>query len=249
MSLRIVALVSSTLILAACQSSPATGAWVMQGDVPWVDSAGKCMQVRPLKDDEKQGFCYDVMTGAYQKKHHYEQLDPSEFAFLYPKVEPTPDSMFKLEPPVSEAQELASLNVKPVPLPYIQQIYTVLPFRFNNAHLSKRNRLALKAAFQKWEAQGIHVVSVAVTGHTDSKGSKAYNLLLSRWRAQSVAYYLAHLGIPKHDISQGGVGMTLPFPDAHSDADNRYVDLRVWLAPPSGSDKVAMMDPIALPGL
>ena len=229
MNKRLTALTLSMAALAACSTTPSQEAWLMQDGAPWVGPDGQCLQLRPLKQDEKQGFCYDVMTGAYQKKHHYEQLDPAEFAFLYPKVEPTPD-MHPPEPQPNKQLAMVGLDVQP--LPGVQKIYTSLPFRFNNAHLSSRNRISLKDSFQGWKSQGIQVTSVEVTGHTDSKGSDAYNLLLSKWRAQSVAYFVARLGVPKGDISQAGAGKREPNPNARRDADNRYVDLRVWLLPP-----------------
>ena len=228
MNMRFAAISLSAVMLAACQSTSQT-AWLMQGGAPWVGPDGQCLQLRPLKVEEKQGFCYDVMTGAYQKTHHYEQLDPTEFAFLYPKVEPTP----AVETPLPELNTpLTAVNIEVKPLPGVQQIYTSLPFKFNNAHLSSRNRVSLKGSFEGWNNQHIKVVTVAVTGHTDSKGSQAYNLQLSKWRAQSVAYYVAHLGVARGDISQAGAGKLEPNPNGRSDADNRYVDLRVWLLPP-----------------
>src|ERR1700743_1163763 len=89
MNMRFAALTLSTALLAACQSAPSQTSWLMQDGAPWVGPDGQCLQLRPLTAAEKQGFCYDVMTGAYQKKHHYEQLDPAEFAFLYPQAETT----------------------------------------------------------------------------------------------------------------------------------------------------------------
>lgn len=229
----VTAIAFSTAWLAGCQSSPTKGAWLMDGNQPWVGADGKCMQLRPLQDDEKNGFCYDVMTQAYQKQHHYEILPQDEFTFLYPHVEPTPTAVYQLEPPTLE---LAAILPSPLPslLPHAAQLYTSLPFRFNNAHLSSKNRAALRESFLDWRSQGLRVVSVTVTGHTDQKGSTAYNYQLSRWRAASVAYFLAHLGIPKNEIVQGGVAMYRPNPKAHSDADNRFVDLQVWLLPPEG---------------
>ena len=229
MNMRFAAITLSTALLAACQSSPSQTAWLMQGGAPWVGPDGQCLQLRPLKQDEKQGFCYDVMTGVYQKRHHYEQLDPAEFAFLYPHVEPTVAAQAPLPDLIAP---LAAVNIDVQPLPGVQQIYTSLPFQFNKAHLSSRNRVSLKGSFDGWKGQHISVVSVAVTGHTDSKGSQAYNLQLSKWRAQSVAYYVAHLGVPRGQISQAGAGKLDPNPNARNDADNRYVDLRVWLLPP-----------------
>ncbi len=240
MSMRFAALAIMMASLAACESAPSKSAWLMQGDVPWVGTDGRCMQLRPLAADEKKGFCYDVMTDAYQRKHHYEALDMTEFGFLYPQVQPTAETAYNLLPPPSDVELLAGVNKDLAPLPYIQQIYTVLPFTFGKAHLSSRNRQALDEAFQNWRVQGIKVVSVAVTGHTDNIGPKDYNFLLSKWRAQSVSYYLTHIGVSKRDITLGGVGMLLPHPEARNPADNRYVDLRVWLAPPDPSEKLAM---------
>lgn len=248
MGMRFAAWVFLTVLLAACQSSPPTAAWLMQGSAPWVGPDGQCVQLRPLHADEKQGFCYAVMVGTYQKHHHYEELDPNEFAFLYPHVEPTPQSAYSLVPPPIDNEMLPQLDAHAHALPYLQELYTSLPFRFNNAHLSKRNREALRLSFQNWRSQGIKVTSVAVTGHTDSKGTQAYNLQLSRWRAQSVAYYLMHLGVPRDQIASGGAGMLVPLPNARSDADNRYVDLRVWLLPPDDTTKaVAFVYPLEIP--
>ncbi len=239
MHLRFAAIALSGALLAACQSTPGNGPWLMQDGVPWVGMDGECLQLRPLTEQEKNGFCYDVMTHAYQKKHHYEALQQDEFAFLFPHADPTPASAYN--PGMPElAPQAGTVPGLLTSVPYIQQIYTALPFRFNNAHLSARNRKALHASFLNWQQQGIIVVTVAVRGHTDSIGSKNYNLLLSRWRAQSVGYYLQHLGVAPAKISEGGVGMLLPNPAAKSDADNRYVDLQVWLQPPVDGNQLAM---------
>lgn len=237
--MRLAALALLPALLVACQSGPSQSAWLMDGDVPYVAPDGQCVQVRPLNSQDKTGFCYEVMTGEYQKQHHYEPTNQDEFAFLYPHVDPTPAQA--LTPTaVSLAPMIAALDMQIPPLPYMQQIYTALPFKFNKAHLSARNRAALKASFKDWQSHGMQVVSVAVTGHTDNTGPEDYNFLLSKWRAQSVAYFLKRLGVPGSDIQMGGVGMLLPHPSAKTAADNRYVDLRVWLRPPVGGDRVAM---------
>lgn len=234
MKLRFAAVAFSTAWLAACVTHPAQGAWLMAGDQPYVGADGKCVQLRPLSDQEKNGFCYEVMTEAYQRKHHYESLPKDEFAFLYPKVEPTPTSLYQLEPPGPELAEIPQGPGLPGFLPHVEQLYTTLPFRFNNAHLSSKNRAILKESFKDWRSQGLQVVSVMVTGHTDHIGSAAYNYQLSKWRAASVADFLSRLGVPHKQIVQGGAAMFEPNPKAHSDADNRYVDLQVWLKQPEG---------------
>ncbi|HEV2111968.1 MAG TPA: OmpA family protein [Gammaproteobacteria bacterium] len=239
MQLRLAALALSAALLSACQSGPAQSAWLMDGDTPYVAPDGQCVQVRPLAAQDKSGFCYEVMSPDYRKQHHYEPMPQDESAFLYPHVDPTPQQA-QDAPPVSLAPMIAVLDMQIPPLPYMQQIYTALPFKFNNAHLSAKNRRALEVSFQEWRASGMQVVSVAITGHTDSTGPQDYNYLLSKWRAQSVAYFLQHLGVPADDIQMGGAGTLLPHPDAKRAADNRYVDLRVWLRPPVDSDRVAM---------
>lgn len=240
MKLRFAAVAVSTALVAACQSAPSTsGAWLMEGNQPWVGADGKCMQLRPLKPDEKSGFCYDVMTGVYQKTHHYETLPQDEFTFLYPKVDPTPSQAYTTAMP-DLPQALAAVEADLTPLPSVLQIYTALPFAFNSAHFSSKNKVALRAEFQGWQDKGLKVVSVAVTGHTDSRGPMSYNLLLSKWRAQSVSYFLQRLGVDEKDISLGGVAMLLPNPKGTKEADNRYVDLRVWLVPPRADQRVTM---------
>lgn len=238
--LRLAAWALSAALLSACQSGPGQSAWLMDGDNPYVAADGQCVQVRPLTPKDESGFCYEVMTGQYQKQHHYEAASQDEFAFLYPHVDPTSKQAQDAPSPVSLAPMVAALDMQIPTLPYMQQIYTALPFRFNKAHLSAKNRLALEASFKEWQAHGMQVVSVEVTGHTDSTGPQDYNFLLSKWRAQSVAYFLKRLGVPGDDIQLGGAGMLLPHPDAKQAADNRYVDLRVWLRPPVGNDRMAM---------
>lgn len=238
--MRLAALSLSLSLLAACQSGPSQSAWLMEGDQPYVGADGQCVLVRPLKPEDKSGFCYEVMTGEYQKTHHYEPGGHDEFAGIYPEVEPTPLSAQTSPAPTLLAPMIAALDIDIPPLPHMQQIYTALPFKFNKAHLSKQNRLALRDSFRGWESSGLQVVSVAITGHTDRIGTEDYNLLLSRWRAQSVAYYLKRIGVSGSDIQFGGAGMLLPNPGARDDADNRYVDLRVWLRPPVDADRVAM---------
>lgn len=237
--MRFAALGLALALMAACQSAPIESAWLMDGDTPYVAPDGQCVQVRPLTEKDKSGFCYAVQNPEYQKQHHYEAMPQDEFAFLYPHVDPTP---LQAETPAMAtlAPMIAATDMQIPPLPYMQQIYTALPFKFNKAHLSAQNRAALRASFKDWQSHGMQVVSVGITGHTDKTGPEDYNLLLSKWRAESVAYFLKRLGVPADDIRMGGAGMTLPHPKAQTDADNRYVDLQVWLRPPVGYDRVAM---------
>lgn len=58
-------------------------------------------------------------------------------------------------------------------------------------------------------------MTVLVRGHTDSKGSRAYNITLSKKRADSVKNYLVGQGIPSQRIETAGLG-----PDEPIDTNN-----------------------------
>jgi outer membrane protein OmpA-like peptidoglycan-associated protein len=72
--------------------------------------------------------------------------------------------------------------------------------------------------------------TVAVTGHTDSTGSEAYNQALSERRARAVVDYLVSLGIPASRLAATGAGELKPVADnatADGRAQNRRVELNV----------------------
>ncbi|MEB0092974.1 OmpA family protein [Pseudomonas sp. CCI4.2] len=74
------------------------------------------------------------------------------------------------------------------------------------------------------------VVSIKVVGHTDSKGSVAYNQKLSERRAAAVATFLISQGLPSGKISTLGMGKTQPVADNATDegrAKNRRVEIRL----------------------
>lgn len=69
---------------------------------------------------------------------------------------------------------------------------------------------------------------IDVTGHTDSTGSREYNMSLSRRRADSVARYLAARGLDSRRVLTQGVGPDYPVADNRSDTgrqQNRRVEL------------------------
>jgi len=73
-------------------------------------------------------------------------------------------------------------------------------------------------------------MQVEVAGHTDSKGSEAYNLNLSDGRAASVREYFVSKGVPESQISSKGYGEAEPVADNATDEGrerNRRVELRV----------------------
>ena len=73
-------------------------------------------------------------------------------------------------------------------------------------------------------------VSVRVQGDTDSTGPAAFNLTMSRWRAQAVADELHRLGIATNRMIIIGYGETKPLAPndhPHGRAINRRVDFLI----------------------
>ncbi|BCN94174.1 hypothetical protein THMIRHAM_19590 [Thiomicrorhabdus immobilis] len=67
---------------------------------------------------------------------------------------------------------------------------------------------------------------IAITGHTDSAGSEAYNQKLSQERAQEVAGYLANHGVVTDRMIVTGAGETNPVAD-NSTKEGRALNRRV----------------------
>ncbi|MCF6356030.1 MAG: OmpA family protein [Candidatus Polarisedimenticolaceae bacterium] len=73
-------------------------------------------------------------------------------------------------------------------------------------------------------------IKVTIAGHTDSRGSAAYNKMLSQRRADSVRRYLASKGVKASSLIAKGFGEEQPIAindTATGRADNRRVELRM----------------------
>ena len=73
-------------------------------------------------------------------------------------------------------------------------------------------------------------IRVEIHGHTDEKGSDAFNLKLSKARAQSVLNYLASKGVSRGLMKAIGFGKSKPLDTAKTEeaqAKNRRVELVV----------------------
>jgi len=71
---------------------------------------------------------------------------------------------------------------------------------------------------------------VEVAGHTDSSGSRSYNVGLSQQRAESVRSYLIEKGISSGNLTAHGYGPDKPVADNNTSAgraSNRRVELRL----------------------
>ncbi|MEW5723236.1 MAG: ankyrin repeat domain-containing protein [Thermodesulfobacteriota bacterium] len=95
--------------------------------------------------------------------------------------------------------------IKPAYLPHIQQTAKVL---LDNPH-----------------------ISVVIVGHTDSRGSDAYNLDLGQRRADAVRDKLVEFGVPSDRLMTKSFGEREPIADNTSSAGmakNRRVEIRIW---------------------
>jgi len=73
-------------------------------------------------------------------------------------------------------------------------------------------------------------IRVEIAGHTDARGSDAYNSKLSNQRAQSVMNYLTERGIAADRMSAKGYGESEPVADNETDEGrelNRRVELKI----------------------
>lgn len=82
-------------------------------------------------------------------------------------------------------------------------------FEYGSAQLSPDAKIVLDNLGQALNDPALAAARVQVAGHTDAAGSDAYNLDLSRRRAQSVADYLARQhSVPATRLSVEGYGKT-----------------------------------------
>ncbi|MFO7719129.1 MAG: OmpA family protein [Gillisia sp.] len=95
-------------------------------------------------------------------------------------------------------------------------------FNINAASQVTLNKLA--AIFKEYPD-----TNILVEGHTDSSGPAAYNLTLSKNRAQAVTNYLISNGVPKNRFDTKWYGQTQPKYD-NTTAEGRSKNRRVELA-------------------
>lgn len=99
-------------------------------------------------------------------------------------------------------------------------------FEFNKSELkagSARNLLPLADVLKERTNQ-----TLIIEGHTDSIGSHAYNMILSKERAQSVAQYLVEQGVDISRMTIKGLGPDFPVADNASNEGrqrNRRVEV------------------------
>jgi len=126
----------------------------------------------------------------------------------------------------------------PAPAPSREKtiLFGAVLFDFDKAVLKPEGKEAIKTYREEARAKLTRADKIIVTGHTDNKGTAAYNKKLSLRRAQAVRDYLVSLGVDAKKIEVRGMGLTQPVADNSTEegrAKNRRVELEVVGAGPS----------------
>ncbi|MBL8658264.1 MAG: OmpA family protein [Rhodospirillales bacterium] len=99
-------------------------------------------------------------------------------------------------------------------------------FGLNQSKLTPEAQEVVAKAAEQYKATG--AVSINVTGHTDTTGTKAYNQRLSERRAAAVADELVRQGVPATNITTVGEGQTnllVPTGDGVNEPQNRRAEI------------------------
>lgn len=99
-------------------------------------------------------------------------------------------------------------------------------FAFDKATLTPEGAKVVEQAAAAYKAAG--AARISVSGYTDLAGTAAYNLALSRRRADTVRRYLLKLGVPAAAIDEKWFGKTnprVPTADGVREPQNRRVEI------------------------
>jgi len=129
--------------------------------------------------------------------------------------------------PAQQAVVQAATYVPPpsAPPPATPRNYLVF-FDFNKSDLTADARSIVDKAASN--AQADRITRLEVTGYTDTVGSEAYNMRLSRRRAESVSAELQAQGVPAGEIAifaKGKHDLLVPTADGVREPQNRRVQI------------------------
>jgi outer membrane protein OmpA-like peptidoglycan-associated protein len=99
-------------------------------------------------------------------------------------------------------------------------------FDFDKATLRQEDIAAINRDVTSLDTWGN--ANIEVAGHTDSRGSDAYNMKLSQQRAEAVRNYLVSKGIAADRLSAKGYGESQPVAGNATD-EGRFENRRVEL--------------------
>ncbi|MEQ8665466.1 MAG: OmpA family protein [Rhodospirillales bacterium] len=137
---------------------------------------------------------------------------------------PAAEETMSEEPAAAEPQ-VAAADPAPDAMPDLARQYRVL-FAFDSAALSG----AASASLREIAGQFIEgeIIRIDATGHADAAGTQAYNMALSKHRAEAVKATLVDFGIPADNIVidwKGETELLVPTADGVREPQNRRVEI------------------------
>ncbi|MDQ1315720.1 MAG: Membrane protein [Pseudomonadota bacterium] len=138
--------------------------------------------------------------------------------------------------PAYVAPAPAPAYVAPAPVVYVapqpaapqKRVLEGVNFDFDKATLRQEDVSDLDKNVEALKAWGD--VDIEVAGHTDSMGSDAYNMRLSRQRAEAVRNFLISRGVAANRLTAEGYGEAQPVAD-NATEEGRFKNRRVELVP------------------
>lgn len=134
---------------------------------------------------------------------------------------------FKFSPASHEEEPAHEAYVPPAPVPPAPKPHSYLVFfDFDKATLTAEGKNIVDEAAKN--AGSTSVTHIDVTGHTDTVGSDAYNMRLSKRRAETVAAELEKQGIKSDEIAiiaKGKTDLLVPTADGVKEPQNRRVEI------------------------
>ena len=109
-------------------------------------------------------------------------------------------------------------------------------FNFDSDMLKESGKAELRKLGEYIRSKGMRVSDIDIIGHTDSIGSEAYNLELSKRRARAVQAFLVENGVREDIIDVSGMGKMDPVASNDTEegrALNRRVEVLVGTASPA----------------
>jgi hypothetical protein len=104
----------------------------------------------------------------------------------------------------------------------------LIGFELNSDRLSRDAKAEAEVFARALNMTQLKSKRFIITGHTDSSGGQAYNLILSQRRAEAVVNYLVSQGIERGRLEAKGVGYSNPLPKLTvRNALNRRVEAAV----------------------
>lgn len=120
------------------------------------------------------------------------------------------------------------LSKRTAPSPYFNNI----TFKFDSAELTHDAQAMLDRIAVALHDPNNMKLHYRVEGHTDAKGSAAYNQVLSERRAEAVRSYLVTMGVGEDRLTAVGFGKSRPLPNPPAASPYSPINRRVqfsWL--------------------